>query len=295
MDDTVTEPIRSARPSTLIRFIVVHFTLTAVVNLVFFAGNTFRPLASATGGLLTGSLVANLTFIGVLVVLIIMRYGGLRLYDLGVIPRQIPVAILYTLGFWGLAQIIHLIAGLLYYGHVVISPDWDNPQFMIGLILTQIVGNALFEEIAYRGFLFPQLFIRFAAMADRPWRRVALAILISQGLFALSHIPNRIYLGMKPNEIALDLLMLLGWGTLYTMIYLKTDNLFVVVGVHALGNTPTTLFASAPFLSGAGASILIYTLVIIVLFGWPLLRKYWQRRRGRWAAETEAAYGEAGR
>lgn len=289
MDDTVYEPIRRARPSTLIRFIAVHFTLTAIVNLVFFAGNTFRPLASATGGLLTGSLVANLTFIGVLVVLIIMRYGGLRLYDLGVIPRQIPVAIGYTLGFWGLAQIIHLIAGLLHYGHVVISPDWNNSQYMVGVILMQIFGNALFEEIAYRGFLFPQLFLRFASMADRPGQRVALAILISQGLFALSHIPNRIYLGMTPNAIALDLLMLLGWGTLYTLIYLKTDNLFVVVGVHALGNAPITLFASVPLLTGAGASILIYTLVIIVLFVWPLLRKHW---RGRWATETEAVYGE---
>jgi CAAX protease family protein len=286
VDNTVYEPIRSARQSTIIRLVATHFTLTAVINLVFFAGNTFRPLASATGGLLTGSLLANLTFIGVLVGVVIMRWGGLRLYDLGVISGQIPKAILYTFGFWGLAQIIHLIAGLLYYGHVVISPDWNNPQFLIGLILTQIIGNALFEEIAYRGFLFPQLFLRFAALEDRPWGRLALAIILSQGVFALSHIPNRIYLGMTPNEIALDLLMLLGWGTLYTLIYLKTDNLFVVVGVHALGNAPTTLFASAPLLSGAGASILIYTLVVIVLFGWPLLRAHRERMWRQLVAET---------
>ena len=63
----MSEPIRSARSKTIIRLIAVHFTLTAIVNLVFFAGNTFRPLASATGGLFTGSLLANLVFIGVLV------------------------------------------------------------------------------------------------------------------------------------------------------------------------------------------------------------------------------------
>jgi membrane protease YdiL (CAAX protease family) len=114
--------------------------------------------------------------------------------------------------------------------------------------------------------------LRLKQFGDRPWVRLALALLISQGLFALSHIPNRIYLGMKPNEIAVDLLMLLGWGTLYTIVYLRTDNLFIVVGIHALGNTPTTLFRTAPILSGDGASILIYTLVMLYLFGLPLLR-----------------------
>ena len=91
---------------------------------------------------------------------------------------------------------------------------------------------------------------------------------------------------MTPREIAFDLLMLLGWGTLYTLIYLRTDNLFIVVGIHALGNTPTTLFNTPPALSGDGASILIYTLVIILLFGLPLLRAHRQKMRLQWAAET---------
>ena len=283
----MSEPIRSARSNTILRLIAVHFTLTAIVNLVFFAGNTFRPLASATGGLFTGSLLANLVFIVILVMLIILRFGGLRLYAVGFIPRNIPFGILFTVGIWGAAQFIHLIAGLLTYGSVALSTEWVNPAFMIGMVLTQIFGNALFEEIAYRGFMFPQLYLRMANLKARPWARLALALLISQGLFALSHIPNRIYLGMKPNEIAVDLLMLLGWGTLYTLIYLRTDNLFIVVGIHALGNTPTTLFRTAPILVGDGASILIYTLVILFLFGLPLLRARRQRVRLHLAAAAD--------
>ncbi len=290
----MSDPIRSARRHTLLRLIAAHFTLTAVVNLVFFAGNTFRPLASATGGLFTGSLLANLVFIAVLVGLIILRFGGLRLYDVGLIPRNIVVGILFTVGIWAAAQGIHVIAAWLDYGTVKLSPDWINPGFMIGLVLTQIFGNALFEEIAYRGFMFPQMYLRATWLRARPWTRLLLALLVSQGLFALSHIPNRIYLGMTPNEIALDLLMLLGWGTLYTLIYLRTDNLFIVVGIHALGNTPTTLFSTVPLLSGDGASILIYTLVILVLFGLPLLRARRQKMRLHLAAESqsEALYGE---
>ena len=266
------EPIRSARRHTIPRLIVAHFALTIIVNLVFFAGNTFRPLASATGGLVTGSLLVNLVFIGVLVGLIMLSSGRLRFYDIGVIPRHIPVGLAYTLGIWGAAQIIHLVAGLITYGTVSFSANWANPGFLLGMVLAQIFGNALFEEIAYRSFLFPQLYLRLTGLRDLPWRRLGAALIVSQGLFALSHIPNRIYLGMKPGAIALDLLLLLALGILYTLIYVRTDNLFIVVGIHALGNTPTTLFTTAPGLSGDGESILIYTLVIAVLVGAPLLR-----------------------
>jgi membrane protease YdiL (CAAX protease family) len=154
------------------------------------------------------------------------------------------------------------------------NPDWTiyGAGFMIGLLLTQILGNALFEEIAYRGFLFPQLYLRLTSLRERPWKRFALALLISQAAFALSHIPNRIYLGMSAGDIAVDLLMLVGWGVLYTLLYLRTDNLFLVVGVHALGNTPTTLFATAPVLTGAGASMLIYLLAVMATFLYPMLR-----------------------
>ena len=104
----MSEPIRRVRRNTLLVFLFAHFILTAIVNLVFFAGNTFRPLASATGGLFTGSLLANLIFIAALVLAIILAMGGLRLYDVGLIRRNILPAIVYTFLLWGAAQFIHL-------------------------------------------------------------------------------------------------------------------------------------------------------------------------------------------
>lgn len=268
------EPIRRTHSRTLIIFLIAHFILTAIVNLVFFAGNTFRPLASATGGLFTGSLLANLMFIAVLVAVIILGAGRLRLYDVGLTGRNILPAAGYSLALWGIAQMIHVIAGLLTYGEIRPNPDWTiyGVGFMIGLVLTQIFGNALFEEIAYRGFLFPQLYLHLTRLRNHPWKRFAVALLISQTAFALSHIPNRIYLGMTPTDIAIDLVMLVGWGILYTLLYLRTDNLFLVVGVHALGNTPTTLVATAPALTGVGASMLIYLLAVSATFLLPMIR-----------------------
>jgi membrane protease YdiL (CAAX protease family) len=270
----VPDPIRSARRRTISLFIIVHLLLTLVVNLVVFAGDTFRPLNSATGGLVTGSLVVNLGFIAVLVGAIILRVGGLRPYDIGLIGRNIAPGAALTLAFWLVAQSVHLIAGLLYHGTIALHPHWALPgaAFVLGLLLSQVFGNALFEEIAYRGFLFPQLYLRFLSLRAHPWGRFLLALVVSQMLFALSHIPNRIYLGMMADEIALDLVMLFGWGLLYTLLYLRTDNLFLVVGVHALGNAPTTLFATAPLLDGAGSSFLVYALAVGTIFVWPLLR-----------------------
>lgn len=269
------DPIRGARRGTLIIFIIAHFALTAVVNLVFFAGNAFRPLASATGGLLTGSLIANLVFIAVLVGLIILFGGKLRLSDLGLAPRRLPADLLAALGLWSAAQMIHLIAGWWTSGVVAINPEWveRGAGFMLGLLLMQIVGNALFEEIAYRGFLLPQLYLRLTRLAAHPWARLLIALLLSQAAFALSHIPNRIYLGMPAAEIGADLLMLLGWGAFYSLIYLRSGSLLLVVAVHALGNAPTTIFATAPRLAGGGESLLIYTLALLAIFVIPALRR----------------------
>jgi membrane protease YdiL (CAAX protease family) len=276
---TVPEPIRAVDPrrKSLVLFIAAHFAIAALVNLVFFAADTFRPLASATGGLFTGSLLVNLLLIAALIWLVIGRIGGLRPYDVGLNLRKIPMGIVYALMLWVAAQGIHLVLGFLHWGQVTIHPAWvvNGSTFVLGLLIAQLLGNALFEEIAYRGFLFPQMFLRFKSLTEYPQSQITVAILVSQVLFALSHIPNRIYLGMSAEEIIFDLLMLLGWGILYTLIYIRTDNLFIVVGIHALGNTPTTLFATAPFLEGSGGSMLIYALAFFALFALPRWKSRW--------------------
>lgn len=258
-----------ARPGTIARFVVGHLILTIVVNLILFASGVFRPLAEATGGWFTGSLLVNLIGIFFLIMVIIARYGDLRGSDIGWTDRHLPIGIGLTALFWGAAQLIHLIAGWLQNGVIRLHPAWDDPGAVVGALLTQIFGVALFEEIAYRGFLFPQLYLR---REGSPWARMIWALVVSQAIFALSHLPNRLYRGLTLGEIALDLPMLMGWGIFYALIYLRTDNLFLAVGAHALGNAPTTWFATTPALDGAGASYLMYALIALALFGVPLMR-----------------------
>jgi membrane protease YdiL (CAAX protease family) len=264
------EPIRRARPRALVAFIALHMALTVVVNLVLFAGEWFRPLALATGGLITGTLIVNAALVVVVVRWVVTRWGRLRPYDVGLIGGNIVPGVAAGFGLWALAQAVHLAAGALANGAVLLHPAWAQPAVPIGMLAAQIFGNALFEEIAYRGFLFPQLYLAFERLAAWRWGRFFAALFVSQGVFALSHIANRVYLGLSTADIALDLLMLVGWGTLYTLIYMRTDNLFLAVTVHALGNAPTTLFATVSVLDGAAASFLYYGIVVLVLFVAPL-------------------------
>lgn len=254
-------------------FILAHFSLITIVNLIVFAGEWLRPLGAATAGLITGTLVVNLILIAVLVGGVMLLYGRLRPGDLGLIAARLPGGLAATIALWLAAQGIHALAGLLTHGAIALDPRWYTAGIaLIGLLLAQVIGNALFEEIAYRGFLFPQLFFQFSALRHQRWGRCAAAVTAAGAVFALSHIPNRIYLGMTPDAIAVDLLLLVGWGLLYTLIYLRTDNLWLTVGIHALGNAPTTLFHTAPILAGAGASFLLYGLAVLALFGIPLIR-----------------------
>jgi acyl-CoA synthetase (AMP-forming)/AMP-acid ligase II len=77
---------------------------------------------------------------------------------------------------------------------------------------------------------------------------------------------------------------------------MRTDNLFIAVAVHALGNAPTTLFATSPLLDGAGASLLIYALAALGIFVLPVVRSRLLHRNIGYEAnemmELMAEYGE---
>jgi membrane protease YdiL (CAAX protease family) len=280
--------IQPARRGTLLLFVIAHALATAIVNLLLFSNGVFHPLAFATGGVLTGTLVVGLVLIAVLIGGVCLRFGRLRAYDIGWIPAHLPAGLALTALVWVLAQLIHLAAGGLHNGAPAWSPllAQQGVLAMLGVLIGQLLGNALFEELAYRGFLFPQLYLRIHGDGEQPWRRFLITLLLSQAIFALIHIPNRLYMGMTPAEIAADLPLLLCWGVLFTLVYLRTDNLFIVTGIHALGNAPTTLFATAPALSGDRASLLIYALATLVIFVLPWLARL---------AESFLSGGAAGR
>ncbi|HLE56652.1 MAG TPA: CPBP family intramembrane glutamic endopeptidase [Rhodothermia bacterium] len=121
---------------------------------------------------------------------------------------------------------------------------------------------AVYEEIAFRGFLFPQIYLKVRGSQQvRFWT----AIVASQCLFAIAHIPGHITIrhlsgAMLFREVAVQAFA----GVILLLLYLRTRNLWIPIGFHGLANAPTPLFAG---------TMRWEMLLLTLLVAWPWLTR----------------------
>lgn len=262
-----TDNIKETNAKTIITFVVVHIFLTTVV--VFFLKDLYRFFYRITGGFIQGTLIANILMMVFVVGGVIFMMGRVKPRDVGLRLEDVKVGLMVTVGLWVSIQLTGLMVQLAMSGGVTINPLWSKTSVLVisGALLAQLLGNALQEEISFRGFLFVQLIHKLKSFS-RPTTGVALALLSSQAIFAAMHIPIRLYNGASPLTIIKSLLLLIIIGTIFAVIYLRTGNLFVVVGVHALYNKPVSLFLSQT----EGVVLLSFYTFILMLI--------WRRLKG---------------
>lgn len=225
--------------------ILIHILMTTALNLWAFPQGVFNPLHLATHGLVSATLQANLCMILVMFILLCL-IGKLSFTDLGLHWKKIPAALLITAIIWLIMN------GLLWIAHtssnemptVMIEAGQVVP--LIGNLLGQLLGNAFYEETIFRGFLLVQVTL-ILKKTKRKWgwgRCLFTALLVSQIIFALIHVPNRIYKEVydSPAAFAKDQLMLVVAGVYFAALWLLSRNLFLAIGIHSLSNAPTTLF-----------------------------------------------------
>lgn len=227
----------------------------------------------ATAGLIEADLLIYI-FPTCLVIIFLRTAGGLRPRDLG-LTSQLPRAVLFTALLWALTQAALAVWQLSTMGQISWNDAWREPgaTFVLGPLISQVFGNALFEETVWRGFIFVQLFL---LLEQRKVKRALLkALLISQGLFALMHIPLQL---IKFNVSGFSLLF---WllatgiaGVIFAVVYVKTGNLFVAVGFHAVFNEPTQLFA--PPIDPSQIPATMVTLLGFALIFLPHVKRLWQ-------------------
>ncbi len=250
-------------------FLVAIIAVAAFVNLVFFRLDSPQVIVNATLGLVDWTLMGSAMVLLIVVGGVIFGLGRQRPADVGLIAARLPEAVVVTVLLWLVTQGLVMAGAWTSLGEIPINPRWAERGItvVIGALIAQVFGNALAEEIIYRGFLLPQTWLKLrGGLLARPGWRLGLAVLLSQSIFALSHIPNRIFNGMTPAEMLPDMLMLLIFGAYYAFLYLRTSNLFIAVGVHALANQPTSLVQS-----DLPAPILM-VLALLVALAWPRLR-----------------------
>lgn len=262
--------VKRARGSAIGLFLVLSFLVLGAFLGVYWLG--FVPAGhDSMEGSICRILILNTLLIAGPIVGVLLWYEKLSLQDIGIVWGKLPLAILLWVGIWLLVQGIELVAGLLLRGNAKIDPAWSGGGLaIVGLLAGHLFGTALYEEMAFRGFLLRQCFLNLQGWSkNRQVLLASVAILISQLAFTLFHVPWKLMTQMWSASTMGELSGVLLTGIVYSLLYLRTDNLFLVMGIHALGNAPTSLIAPT---IGTPNLLLLFTVVIWIL--WPRMNKW---------------------
>lgn len=231
-----TSEIWSARraPVWLIVLVVLaQYAATLLFNLVLFHQGWIKGLQLLTCGLLNATLIGYAILLPLVVGGLLFWLGRLRPCDVGLRFRDFPAAIRWTLALW---LVVNLAEAAAQFGHFHFDAQWSRPLGLVGQWIAQIFGNALYEEIIYRGFLTVQLALLFERLGRG--RALLLGVLLAQAIFASIHIGLLLNMGLSGSAIVQAMPELFLAGIALAMVYLITGNLLIAVGVHALVDAP---------------------------------------------------------
>jgi membrane protease YdiL (CAAX protease family) len=236
--------VRSPRRALLL--VSLGFVALLLVSSWYLPQPWVAPICRAAGGLVEATLLNYALDFAVLVLGVLHLWGRVPLAAIGWTRRGLGTATIVTACLWCAMQLVAwlaLVAADVPFTLSLATPDRTSTE-AIGALLAQLLGCALVEELLYRGFLVPHV----VDLAGRRWRPVPallVGVATSQAIFAATHIPQRLHHGVAGAELALHLVGLWCFGVALTAVWLRTRNLWIAVGVHALSNAPTFLFAPA--------------------------------------------------
>lgn len=264
--------VRQVRWSTIALFVVLHEAFKAFVFSEAF-GRFSAPVFAATRGVITYELTAYLIEFALLGAVVLLAREQLRFRDIGLVGAHLPKAVLVIGILWGVVQYVILGIEAVEGRGLRLHPDFRlYPMTMIlGKTLEAPLGSALFEEVVYRGFLLPQLFLKLDAWRPgRPEVNLACAVGITQLYFGLNHLPVGLTMDLTTSGLLIYLLQMVLGGVLFAAIFLRTGNLFLSIGVHALLNNPVALFGST---IDPALLVLIFSCLLLLL--WPTCARLW--------------------
>ncbi|MFW9798984.1 MAG: CPBP family intramembrane glutamic endopeptidase [Candidatus Thorarchaeota archaeon] len=255
---------------TMTLFLVISFVI-----ILFYIGlyqvGIIQTIEVTSGGLVHRTLVLNALLLVGTVLGVLVLYGRLLGRDFGLWGRKLPLALAIGVMTWTLVQIIEGLAAFISTGVVELETGWNTEApALIGLLIGMLFGTALYEEVGFRGFLLVQFDMKMRDITTNRYLQVTLALLVSQMFFTLIHIPWKVMNQGWTMTVFFDLVFSVFMnGLIYGVLYLRTENLFFVMGVHAFGNAPTSLVTPS-----IGPSNIVLLLAIVWAVIWPRLRKW---------------------
>ncbi len=235
-----------------------------------------KLLREATNGLITSSNLSLIAFAGLLFAC--LAFTPLALRDIGLNRRNLLRAPLLLVVFWLSIQLVAVLFALVQAGDIRLHERWLAGQLTViaGGFLGQLFGNALYEEVLFRGVILTQLIVLLRARLS-PLVSLLLALLLANAFFALVHVDNwlfvRTYLIDQFGGLTVLLWRVFESGLFWSLVFLATRNILVPVVLHTLINTPL-LLVDPQWPEQTIVQLGVY-LVLLVWLGWW----FWQRRR----------------
>jgi membrane protease YdiL (CAAX protease family) len=262
--------VRRMSASALVGFVLLHIALKALFFSPWFLQYFADPVYDATRGIVTHSAAAGLTE-SIVLLIFIVGVARLCLADVGLRWDRFMSGVTVTVFVWAVVQTLTVALGRLDGGLLAFGRTWDLTASVIGArVIEAQSGGAFIEEIIYRGVLLPQVYLVLRAGTRWAESRVLFsAAIASQAYFAINHLPAALRTYAEPWSVtALYLVQVLFVGLLFAAVYLRTGNLFVAMGLHALLNFPGELFTARvdPF-------FVVLVVSCAILIAWPYLNR----------------------
>ncbi|MEZ6138352.1 MAG: CPBP family intramembrane glutamic endopeptidase [Pirellulaceae bacterium] len=239
------ESFTAVTPCLVTWTFLVHCALSVFVNQVFFGYNLGDSLENGSRGLLNSTFQANLLLMAATLPLLVVA-GKQRWREFWLDRLCWRRAVCWLVGLVLLYQLCVIALGG--WEAVRISEDWidGNACASTGRVLAQLFGNALYEELLFRAFFLTQFFLQLRARKWSNATSLVIAIIASQALFAIMHIPNRLYKGSYDSiaGIIFDQSALFLFGLYYAIVLMAFRTLTVPVILHAFWNAPPAVLSS---------------------------------------------------
>lgn len=229
-----------------------------------------QVVESATRGLVTISFLVSIAALAVLLLVIVLA-GRIKPDDVGLNRDLVGRGVGVIAMIWGASQVIGVLPRVVANRPVLLDRAFEyGSRWEMGGQFLSALGSATMEEIALRGFLLVQLYLIFNRNDRDEEKGMGWATAITVVVSCLVCLPRTLpYPSLE--LAAIDQGVVLAGSLFLSWLYLRTRNLFFIIGVHAL------LLAPSPIVAGPrGGGVWYQPLVVAILATlWALL---WPRR-----------------
>lgn len=240
----------------------IPIALIPVWLMTTFAKNLYFWIPNHTAQLITPTLILYLLLYFVFIYLILIKNCKLSFKEIGLEKKKLKAGILVSIFLFFLLQIYGVLYSFLAFKKLTVNEVFIQWTVVVGYYIELVLGVALFEEVIFRGFLIPQIFIRLKSNKNS---RMVITLVISQILFSVVHIPVRIVNGIDFTTLIISLTALFAIGLMFSFIFLLTENLFIAMGGHVIWDAANNSAATICTSNYAVIAVLLIAFILMYI------------------------------